>query len=916
MAKKYLKKNNNSSNNELFFNSIVRNIPDMVFVKDAKNLKFEFLNTAGEKLLGHKIKQIIGKSDYDFFPKKQADFFIKKDREVLKNKKLIDISEEPIKTPSGIRYLHTKKIPILDNKGKSRFLLGISDDITEKKILEDKIKEYAEEKFKIIFDHSKDGIIIMDLKNMKFSLINNAMCKMTGYKLRELNKMTVRDLHPKKSLPYIMDQLDKQIKGKIEIAKDILIERKDGSTFFSDVNASIIKINNQKYILGLFRDISERKISESNQEKVNRSLRVISAINQSLIYVTSESILLNQACKIAVDIGGYNLAWVGYLENDKNKTINPVAQAGLGSEYVKKTSLTWSNTIRGRGPGGTAVRTGKVQIIHDILTDPSMKPWRKDALKKGYKSVVGLPLKNKEKVFGVILIYSKEVNAFCDDEIKILNELASDLSFGIITYRKNEDTIKLKKAVETSGEAIYMTDSDGIITFANLEFTNLYGYKNVDVVGKVTPRILKSGQRTKDDYAKFWNDLKMGKSIKDEHVNKTKDGRLLMVASLTNPIFNDKNNIIGFLSIQRDITKSKQIEDALKESEEKYRELVENSPDAIIVYIDGIIVFVNKECISLMRASKKEDILGKSVMQFVHPDSRAIVIERMNRSIKEKINLPAMEEKFIRMDGSVVETEVKSMPIKFNNKLATQVIMRDITERKNLDIAKVGFLSVASHQLRTPLSMTKWVLEALLREDGFTDSQKNKLNDLVYSNERLINLVEDLLNVSMIETGKLVVNKKIINLVELINNLVISLKSLSNKKNKIIKIIISPNVKDVYCDPILINESLENLLTNAIVYSKEDSKEVIITVENRNKDYLISVHNEGYIDDLSAEKINIFDKFSRGLKSQEIEPSGSGLGLYITKKMVEAGGGTIWFTSNIKSGTTFYITIVKSKLKE
>jgi PAS domain S-box-containing protein len=127
-----------------FFNSIVENIPDMIFVKDAKDLKFELFNKAGEKLLGQNRKTLFGKNDYDFFPKKQADFFTGKDREVLENKRLLDIPEEPIKTPSGERILHTKKIPILNKDGNPEFLLGISEDITQKKVSEENLKKAYE----------------------------------------------------------------------------------------------------------------------------------------------------------------------------------------------------------------------------------------------------------------------------------------------------------------------------------------------------------------------------------------------------------------------------------------------------------------------------------------------------------------------------------------------------------------------------------------------------------------------------------------------------------------------------------------------------------------------------------------------------------------------------------------------------
>lgn len=120
-----------------FLDSIVANVPLMLFVKDADSLRFELFNKAGEELLGYRQEDLIGKNDYDFFPKEEADFFIQKDREVLEGKKLVDIPEEEIQTKAGMRFLHTTKIPILDDKGTPRYLLGISEDITDRKRLRD-----------------------------------------------------------------------------------------------------------------------------------------------------------------------------------------------------------------------------------------------------------------------------------------------------------------------------------------------------------------------------------------------------------------------------------------------------------------------------------------------------------------------------------------------------------------------------------------------------------------------------------------------------------------------------------------------------------------------------------------------------------------------------------------------------------
>lgn len=132
-------------NSEAFLDKVVENIPNMLFVKEANELRFVRFNKAGEELIDVPRTELIGKNDYDFFPKDQADFFTKKDREVFTSGELLDIPEEPIETQKkGTRLLHTKKVPIYDEGGNPRFLLGISEDITEKKATEEKIQEYVE----------------------------------------------------------------------------------------------------------------------------------------------------------------------------------------------------------------------------------------------------------------------------------------------------------------------------------------------------------------------------------------------------------------------------------------------------------------------------------------------------------------------------------------------------------------------------------------------------------------------------------------------------------------------------------------------------------------------------------------------------------------------------------------------------
>ncbi|MNK01129.1 Autoinducer 2 sensor kinase/phosphatase LuxQ [compost metagenome] len=131
---------------EAFFAAVFENIPNMIFVKSAKELRFVRFNKAGEDLIGIPSEEMMGKTDYDFFPAEQADFFTSQDRKVFQEVRVLDIPDEEVKTRNGIRYLHTKKIPIMDKEGNPEYLLGISEDITEKKESErQKIALYQEQ---------------------------------------------------------------------------------------------------------------------------------------------------------------------------------------------------------------------------------------------------------------------------------------------------------------------------------------------------------------------------------------------------------------------------------------------------------------------------------------------------------------------------------------------------------------------------------------------------------------------------------------------------------------------------------------------------------------------------------------------------------------------------------------------------
>lgn len=189
-------------------------------------------------------------------------------------------------------------------------------------------------------------------------------------------------------------------------------------------------------MLGTIQDITGHKLAEKKINLTNRALNVISMCNRVMQRAREENALLHEMCRIIVENGGYRFAWVGYAEHDQAKAVRPMAHAGYEAGYLEIVNITWIDTQRGRGPTGTAIRSGQPSIMRDIHTDPAFAPWRADAMKRGYSSAIAIPLRVEEQIIGALNIYSAEPDAFDPDEVDLLTQLADDLVFGIASLRQ------------------------------------------------------------------------------------------------------------------------------------------------------------------------------------------------------------------------------------------------------------------------------------------------------------------------------------------------------------------------------------------------------------------------------------------------------------------------------------------------
>ena len=258
---------------------------------------------------------------------------------------------------------------------------------------------------------------------------------------------------------YAMERYDQLVRDGRPYNIQYRIIRPDGSIRFVQSMAEAIRNTDGTLVRfsGALLDVTERKQAEDKLARLNRTLQTLYQCNQALVHATDEYELLQAACRILVDAGGLRMAWVGYRELDLEKSIRPVAQAGYDEGYVESVKATWEDTERGHGPTGTAIRTGKPTWTKNIETDSSIAPWRDEALKRGYRSNISLPLMSDGKPFGALTLYAEQSSAFDERAVELFTELADNLAYGVTALRTRAERSRAEHALrEAQGELAHV----------------------------------------------------------------------------------------------------------------------------------------------------------------------------------------------------------------------------------------------------------------------------------------------------------------------------------------------------------------------------------------------------------------------------------------------------------------------------
>ncbi len=300
-----------------------------------------------------------------------------------------------------------------------------------------------------IMDGTTDPIFLKD-RNSRILMANPATLAVIGKPLEQIIGKSDPEFYDDPAIGQAIMENDQKVMetGQTSVIEERVLTPEGERIFLSTKTPYRDQSGNVIAIIGVAHDITERKKREQELDRLNRTLRAISNCNQVMLHAQDETILMDKVCEIIVKDCGHAMVWIGLAEEDENKTVRPVSSAGFEDGYLDTLRIVWTDTDRGRGPTGTAIRTGKVSMCRNMLTDPAFKPWRAEALKHGYASSIVFPLLSDGIPFGALTIYSREPDPFSDDEVGLLSELAGDLAYGIYTIRLGAAQTQAVNAVQ------------------------------------------------------------------------------------------------------------------------------------------------------------------------------------------------------------------------------------------------------------------------------------------------------------------------------------------------------------------------------------------------------------------------------------------------------------------------------------
>ena len=680
---------------------------------------------------------------------------------------------------------------------------------------------------------------------------------------------------------------------------------------------------------------------EREIRRINRLNAALGHINQAIVRLPVRDELFNRVCEVLVEQGGFRLAWIGW-RNAATELLEPLGVAGDESGYIKNLRVYADERSEGQGPAGRAFRDKRPYVCNDILNDQVTLPWRSEWVRRRFRASVALPIRVGDQVGGVLSVYSDEAGFFQDKEMALLNEAATDIAFALANLalenerhaaelraqneRRFSDTM-----IESMPGILYFYDMDGRFLRWNRNFERVSGYTGQQLA-QMKPLDFFAPEDKPELERRIGEVFTLGES--------SVEAPFLAKDGYKTPYFFTGRRVelegrLCLVGVGIDISERKRAEEALHTSEERYRTTLDSILEGCqLLGRDWRYLYLNNAA-AIQNRRPNAELLGRTMPECWPGIEESPVYAMLKICLEQRVALHD-ETEFTFMDGTSGWFDVRCQPVPEG----IFVLSIDITERRKAEDAlrelnvslehkvterteelqaalvraeaadriKSAFLATMSHELRTPLNsiigFTGIVLQGLA---GPLNPEQTKQLGMVRGSARhLLELINDVLDISKIEAGQLEVRAEPFDLRESIDRVAASVRPLAEKKGLELVVQFGPGLGAMTGDRRRLEQVLINVLNNAIKFTERGRVALVADVTGNRVRLQVTDTGIGIRPEDLATLFQPFRQIDTGLSRLH---EGTGLGLAICRRLVTLMGGDIAVSSEWSRGSEFIVTL-------